>query len=128
MGLAFTKTGWLFPFFAPILGWLGVFLTGSDTSSNALFCGLQRTTAEAVGIDPHLTVAANSSGGVTGKMISPQSISVATAASGMVGQEGNLFRFTLWHSFAMTLVVCVITFLQAYWLKWMLPPYTPPGM
>lgn len=128
MGLAFTKTGWLYPFFAPLLGWLGVFLTGSDTSSNALFCGLQRTTAEAVGVDPHLMVAANSSGGVTGKMISPQSISVATAASGMVGQEGNLFRFTLWHSFAMTLVVCIITFLQAYWLKWMLPPYTPPGM
>ena len=128
LGLAFTKTGWLYPFFAPILGWLGVFLTGSDTSSNALFCGLQRTTAEAVGVDPHLTVAANSSGGVTGKMISPQSISVATAASGMVGKEGNLFRFTLRHSFTMTLVVCVITLLQAYWLKWMLPPYTPPGM
>ena len=128
LGLAFTKTGAFFPFFAPILGWLGVFLTGSDTSSNALFCGLQRTTAEAVGVDPHLTVAANSSGGVTGKMISPQSISVATAAAGMVGQEGNLFRFTLWHSMAMTFVVCVITYLQAYWLKWMLPPYTPPGM
>ncbi len=128
MGLAFTKTGAFFPFFSPILGWLGVFLTGSDTSSNALFCGLQRTTAEAVGVDPHLTVAANSSGGVTGKMISPQSISVATAASGLVGQEGNLFRFTLWHSFAMTLIVCVITYLQAYWLHWMLPPYTPPGM
>ena len=125
MGLAFTKTGWLFPLFSPLLGWLGVFLTGSDTSSNALFCGLQRATADAVGVDPHLTVAANSSGGVTGKMISPQSISVATAASGLVGKEGNLFRFTLWHSFAMTLVVCVITFLQAYWLHWMLPPYTP---
>ena len=125
LALAFTKTGRLYPFFAPILGWLGVFLTGSDTSSNALFCGLQRTTAQAVGVDPHLMVAANSSGGVTGKMISPQSISVATAASGMVGQEGNLFRFTLRHSFAMTLVVCLITFLQAYWLGWMLPPYTP---
>lgn len=121
LGLAFTKTGALFPFFAPILGWLGVFLTGSDTSSNALFGSLQRTTAEAVGVDPHLTVAANSSGGVTGKMISPQSISVATAATGMIGQEGNLFRFTLWHSIAMTLVVCVITLLQAYWLSWMLP-------
>lgn len=121
LGLAFTNTGALFPFFAPILGWLGVFLTGSDTSSNALFGSLQRTTAEAIGIDPHLTVAANSSGGVTGKMISPQSISVATAATGMIGQEGNLFRFTLWHSIAMTLVVCVITLLQAYWFSWMLP-------
>ena len=121
MGLAFTNTGALFPFFAPILGWLGVFLTGSDTSSNALFSGLQRTTAEAVGVDPHLTVAANSSGGVTGKMISPQSISVATAATGMIGQEGNLFRFTLKHSLAMTLAVCAITLLQAYWFSWMLP-------
>ena len=121
MGLAFTNTGALFPFFAPILGWLGVFLTGSDTSSNALFSGLQRTTAEAVGVDPHLTVASNSSGGVTGKMISPQSISVATAATGMIGQEGNLFRFTLKHSIAMTLAVCVITLLQAYWFSWMLP-------
>ena len=121
LGLVFTHTGALFPFFSPILGWLGVFLTGSDTSSNALFSNLQRTTAEAVGVDPHLTVAANSSGGVTGKMISPQSISVATAATGMVGQEGNLFRFTLWHSVAMTLVVCILTYLQAYSLSWMLP-------
>ena len=121
LGLAFTKTGALFPFFAPILGWLGVFLTGSDTSSNALFSGLQRTTAEAVGVDPHLTVAANSTGGVTGKMISPQSISVATAATGLIGKEGNLFRFTLGHSIAMLLVLCVLTMLQAYTLKWMLP-------
>ncbi len=125
LGLAFTKTGALFPFFAPILGWLGVFLTGSDTSSNALFGSLQRTTAETVGVDPHLTVAANSSGGVTGKMISPQSISVATAATGMIGSEGNLFRFTLKHSLAMTFIVCVITLLQAYRLSWMLPDYTP---
>jgi lactate permease len=121
LGLAFTKTGYLFPLFAPIIGWLGVFLTGSDTSSNALFSSLQRTTAEAVGVDPHLTVAANSSGGVAGKMISPQSISVATAATNMVGQEGNLFRFTLKHSIAMTILVCIITMLQAYWLSWMLP-------
>ena len=121
LGLVFTHTGAFFPFFAPLIGWLGVFLTGSDTSSNALFSGLQRTTAEAVGVDPHLTVAANSSGGVTGKMISPQSISVATAATGMIGQEGNLFRFTLKHSIAMTLVVCIITYLQAYSLSWMLP-------
>lgn len=121
LGIAFTKTGWLFPFFAPLLGWLGVFLTGSDTSSNALFGGMQRATAEAVGVDPHLTVAANSSGGVTGKMISPQSISVATASTNMVGQEGSLFRFTLGHSLAMTLFVCVLTLLQAYPLKGMLP-------
>lgn len=121
LDIAFTKTGWLFPFFAPLLGWLGVFLTGSDTSSNALFGGMQRATAEAVGVDPHLTVAANSSGGVTGKMISPQSISAATASTNMVGQEGSLFRFTLGHSIAMTLFVCVLTLLQAYPLKGMLP-------
>jgi lactate permease len=121
LGLAFTRTGALFPFFAPILGWLGVFLTGSDTSSNALFSNLQATTARQVGVDPYLTVAANSSGGVTGKMISPQSISVATSATNMVGQEGSLFRFTIFHSLAMTLVVCLITLLQAYPLKAMLP-------
>ena len=121
LGLAFTMTGALYPFFAPLLGWLGVFLTGSDTSSNALFANLQATTANQVGVDPYLTVASNSSGGVTGKMISPQSISVATSATGMVGQEGNLFRFTVFHSLAMTLVVCIITLLQAYPLKWMLP-------
>jgi len=121
LGLAFTKTGGFFPFFAPILGWLGVFLTGSDTSSNALFSGLQRTTAEAVGVDPHLTVAANSTGGVTGKMISPQSISVATAATGLIGQDGNIFRFTLWHSIGMLAILSVLTYLQAYGLSWMLP-------
>ena len=121
MGLAFTATGALFPFFAPILGWLGVFLTGSDTSSNALFGSLQKTTAQQIGVDPHLCVAANSSGGVTGKMISPQSISVATAASNNVGQEGYIFRFTLPHSLAMLCFVSVLTLLQAYALKWMLP-------
>ncbi len=121
MGLAFTATGALFPFFAPILGWLGVFLTGSDTSSNALFGSLQKTTAQQIGVSPELCVAANSSGGVTGKMISPQSISVATAASNMVGHEGDIFRFTLGHSLAMLCVVSVLTLLQAYALKWMLP-------
>lgn len=121
LGLAFTLTGSWFPFFAPIIGWLGVFLTGSDTSSNLLFGNLQQTTANQIGVDPALCVAANSSGGVTGKMISPQSISVATAAANMVGQEGNLFRFTLKHSIAMLLFVCVITYLQAYSMSWMLP-------
>lgn len=121
LGIAFTMTGGLFPFFAPLLGWLGVFLTGSDTSSNALFCGMQRSTAEVVGMYPELAVAANSSGGVTGKMISPQSISVATAATNMVGQEGNLFRFALPHSLAMTVCICILTWLQAGPLRWMLP-------
>lgn len=121
MGLAFTATGAFFPFFAPILGWLGVFLTGSDTSSNALFGSLQKTTAEQIGVDPTLTVAANSSGGVCGKMISPQSISVATAATGMVGQEGTIFRFTLFHSIAMLLIISIMTYAQAYAFSWMLP-------
>jgi lactate permease len=121
MGLAFTATGALFPFFAPVLGWLGVFLTGSDTSSNALFGALQKTTAQQIGVSPELCVAANSSGGVCGKMISPQSISVATAASNNVGHEGEIFRFTLPHSIAMLAVMAVLTLLQAYALKWMLP-------
>ena len=121
LGLAFTATGAFFPFFAPVLGWLGVFLTGSDTSANALFGSMQRTAAEQIGVDPNLTVAANSSGGVTGKMISPQSISVATAATGLVGEEGTIFRFTLLHSIAMLLCMSLLTLAQAYTLSWMLP-------
>ena len=117
LGLAFTHTGLLFPFFAPIIGWVGVFLTGSDTSANALFSSLQRTTAEALSVDPNLMVAVNSSGGVTGKMISPQSISIATAATGQVGREGDLFRFALKHSLIMLLMICLITFIQSY-LGW----------
>jgi lactate permease len=121
LGLIFTKTGHWFPFIAPILGWLGVFLTGSDTSSNVLFGGLQKATAEQLGINPILTGAANTSGGVMGKMISPQSLAVATAACGMVGEEGSLFRFTLKHSLFLTFLVCVMVYLQAYYLQWMIP-------
>ena len=117
LGLAFTHTGIFFPFFAPIIGWVGVFLTGSDTSANALFSGLQHTTATALGVDPYLTVGVNSSGGVTGKMISPQSISIATAATNQAGKEGELFRFALKHSIIMLLIVCVFTFVQAYLAK-----------
>jgi lactate permease len=121
LGLVFTKTGHWFPFIAPMLGWLGVFLTGSDTSSNVLFGGLQKATAEQLGLNPILTGAANTSGGVMGKMISPQSLAVATAACGMVGEEGNLFRFTLKHSLFLTFLVCVLVYLQAYYLQWMIP-------
>jgi len=121
LGLAFTATGKAFPFFAPVLGWLGVFLTGSDTSSNALFGSMQKTAAEQIGVDPNLTVAANSSGGVCGKMISPQSISVATAATGLVGEESTIFRFTLMHSIVMVIFMGVLTYLQAYALRFMLP-------
>lgn len=123
MALALASTGILFPFFSPILGWLGVFMTGSDTSSNALFCRLQRTTASALDIDPLITVSANTTGGVMGKMISPQSIAVGTAAIGLVGRESDLFRFTIKHSFIMLFVICIITMLQAYVMKWIVPGY-----
>lgn len=125
MGLA--STGVLFPFFSPVLGWLGVFLTGSDTSANALFCKLQYTSGDAIGIDPLLTVSANASGGVTGKMISPQSIAIGTAAVGLIGKESDLFRFTVKHSFSMLLIVCIITMLQAYVFPWIIPVYSMIG-
>jgi lactate permease len=121
LGLGFATTGKLFPFFSPFLGWLGVFLTGSDTSSNALFGNLQKITAHQIGVDPSLTVAANSSGGVTGKMISPQSIAVATASTGLIGKEGDLFRFTIKHSLLFAVVIGIITYVQAYLWSWMIP-------
>ncbi len=116
-------TGVLFPFFAPLLGWLGVFITGSDTSSNALFGKLQATTATSIGVDPVVTVAANISGGVVGKMISPQSIAVAAAAGNLIGRESELFRFTVKHSFIMLLFISVIVLAQAYLFKWLVPVY-----
>ena len=121
LALVLAGTGAAFPFFSPFLGWLGVFLTGSDTSSNALFCSLQATTAHQVGVSDTLLVAANTTGGVTGKMISPQSIAVACAAVGLVGKESDLFRFTLKHSLLFATVVGIITCIQAYWLTWMIP-------
>ena len=123
MALALASTGKLFPFFSPILGWLGVFMTGSDASSNALFCKLQRASSEAIGIDPLITVSANATGGVVGKMISPQSIAVGVASIGLVGKESELFRFTLKHSFIMLFIICIITLLQAYVIKWITPAY-----
>lgn len=120
LALLLAGTGAAFPFFSPLLGWLGVFLTGSDTSSNALFCSLQHTTAHQIGVSDTLLVAANTTGGVTGKMISPQSIAVACAATGLVGQEASLFRFTVRHSLFFALIVCAMTLAQAYWLTGML--------
>jgi len=117
-------TGRLFPFFAPVLGWLGVFITGSDTSSNALFGNLQAVTARSLGVNPVVTVAANASGGVMGKMISPSSIAVAAAAGNLVGKESELFRFTLKHSFIMLFVVCLITTAQCYLFTGMAPEDT----
>ncbi|CAG9260561.1 glycolate/lactate:H(+) symporter GlcA [Paraburkholderia caribensis] len=121
LALLLAGTGAAFPFFSPVLGWLGVFLTGSDTSSNALFCSLQHATAHQIGVSDTLLVAANTTGGVTGKMISPQSIAVACAATGLVGRESELFRFTVRHSLLFALIVGLITLLQAYVLPGMLP-------
>jgi len=121
LALLLAATGLAFPFFAPFLGWIGVFLTGSDTSSNALFCNLQANTAHQIHVSSTLMVAANSSGGVTGKMISPQSIAVASGAVGLVGRESDLFRFTLKHSLMLAGLVGVITMLQAYVFTHMIP-------
>ncbi|MDO7928382.1 lactate permease LctP family transporter [Pseudomonas sp. KFB-139] len=120
LALVLAGTGSAFPFFSPFLGWLGVFLTGSDTSANALFGSLQATTAHQIGVSDVLMVAANSSGGVTGKMISPQSIAVACAATGLVGRESDLFRFTLKHSLFFATIVGCITYAQAYWFTGMI--------
>jgi lactate permease len=114
LGLAFTRTGWLFPFFGTYIGWLGVALTGSDTSSNALFGGLQRITAEQLHLNPVLMCSANSAGGVMGKMIDAQSICIATAATNQVGSEGSIFRFVFWHSVALAAIVGLIVMLYAY--------------
>lgn len=114
MAMALATTGSLFPFFSPILGWLGVFLTGSDTSSNALFSKLQYGSAMSIGVNPAVTVGAGVAGGVTGKMISPQSVAVGATAVGLVGRESDLFRYTVKHSFIMLAIVCILTTLQAY--------------
>jgi lactate permease len=124
MARSLAGSGIFFPFFAPLLGWLGVFITGSDTSSNALFGKLQAATATSIGVDPVVTVAANVSGGVVGKMISPHSIAIAAAAGGLVGRESELFRFTVRHSFILLFLICLLVLAQAYLFKWIIPVYT----
>lgn len=121
LGRVLTVTGKAFPFVSAFLGWLGVFITGSDNSSNALFCNMQKVTADSLGINPVLTVATNSTGGVAAKMISPQSLVVGTSSTGLAGREGDLFRFTLPYSLLITLLVAVIALVQAYLLPWMIP-------
>ena len=121
LALALAHTGKAFTFFSPFLGWIGVFLTGSDTSANALFAALQATTAQQLGLPQVLTVAANTTGGVTGKMISPQSIAIACAAVGLAGRESDLFRFTVKHSLIFAAIIGVLTTLQAYVFTWMIP-------
>src|SRR6185295_9021975 len=129
LGLAFTGAGVLYPFFAAYLGWLGVFLTGSDTASNALFGSLQRITAQQLNLNPLLIVATNSTGGVMGKMIDAQSIMVAGAACYDHPEErahalGPIFRTVVWHSVAGAAVIGVIALLQAYVFPGSVP--TPP--
>jgi lactate permease len=124
LGLAFTRTGWLFPFFGTYIGWLGVALTGSDTASNALFGGLQKITAQQLNLSPILMCATNSAGGVMGKMVDAQSICIATAATNQVGNEGSIFRFLFWHSVALAAIVGIIVMLYAY----VLPQYIPNGL
>ena len=124
LGLAFTRTGAMFPFFGTVLGWLGVALTGSDTSSNALFGSLQRITAQQTHLDPILMCAANSAGGVMGKMVDAQSIVVATAATNQVGNEGKIFNHVFWHSVALVTIVGLIVVLYAY----VFPGAVPHGL
>jgi lactate permease len=114
LGLAFARTGWLYPFFGTLLGWLGVALTGSDTSSNVLFGSLQRITAEHLGLSPTLMAAANSSGGVMGKMVDAQSIVVASTATRWYGHEGDILRYVFFHSLVLACLVGLLVLLQAY--------------
>jgi lactate permease len=119
LGLALAKTGALYPFFGTLLGWLGVALTGSDTASNVLFGSLQKITAEQTGISPVLMCAANSSGGVMGKMVDAQSIVVASTATNWYGHEGSILRYVFFHSLALAALVGILVYLQAY-----VPPFT----
>ena len=130
LGVAFASSGFFYPFFAPMLGWLGVFLTGTDAGSNALFGSLQKITAQQVfntGVFHHLDLSqaqvllctANSTGGVMGKMIDAQSICVATAATNQLGKEADIFKAVIWHSVVLAIVVGLITLVQAY-----VPPFT----
>ncbi|MEO6002356.1 MAG: L-lactate permease [Opitutus sp.] len=124
MGLLMAGTGWWFPFFSPLIGWLGVALTGSDTSSNVLFGNLQKVSAEQLGLSPVLMAASNSSGGVMGKMIDAQSIVVASVATGGHPDSpdaGTVLRSVFWHSVALALLVGVLVMLQAYVWPWMIP-------
>ena len=119
LGLALAGTGWGYPFFGTLLGWLGVALTGSDTASNVLFGSLQKITAEQTGVSPILMAAANSSGGVMGKMVDAQSIVVASTATNWYGHEGEILRYVFFHSLALAALVGLLVFLQAS-----VPPFT----
>jgi lactate permease len=121
MGLSLTGTGWLFPFFGTLLGWLGVALTGTDAGSNALFGNLQKVTAEQLNLSPILMGAANSTGGVMGKMIDAQSIVVSSSATNQQGQEAAIFKAVFWHSIVLACLVGLIVMFYAYLLPWAIP-------
>jgi lactate permease len=124
MGLVLAQTGWLFPFFSPMIGWLGVALTGSDTSSNVLFGNLQKVSAQQLGLSPILMASSNSTGGVMGKMIDAQSIVVASVATGGHPDSpdaGTVLRSVFWHSLALAILVGLLVMLQAYAVPWMVP-------
>ena len=119
LGLAFARTGSLYPFFGALIGWLGVASSGSDTASNVLFGSLQKLTAQQVGVSPVLMASANSAGGVMGKMIAAPSVVVASTATNSYGQEGTILRFVILHSIALACLVGVVVYLMAY-----VPPFT----
>ncbi|HEX2729218.1 MAG TPA: lactate permease LctP family transporter, partial [Rubrobacteraceae bacterium] len=124
LGLAFAGTGLLFPFFSAFIGWLGVFLSGSDTSSNSLFGPMQTVTAQQLNIPPALAGATNSSGGVMGKMISPQNLTVGASAIDQVGREADIFRMTIRWSLLLTVAMGILAMIQAYVIPWIIPPLT----
>ena len=122
IGTWIAGTGAAFAFFSPVLGWLGTAVTGSDTSANALFATLQQTAGKHAGIDPTLLVAANTSGGVVGKMVSPQNLTIAATAVGLLGRESEILRRVIWWSLGLLVVLCLLVGLQSTpVLSWMLP-------
>ena len=123
VGTWIAGTGTAFAFFSPVLGWIGTAVTGSDTSANALFATLQQTAAKGAGLDPTLLVAANTSGGVVGKMISPQNLTIAATAVGLVGRESDIFRKVILWSVGLIIVMCLLVGLQSTVLAWMLPEF-----
>jgi lactate permease len=121
LGAALAGLGGLFPLVSGFLGWIACFLSGSDTASNLLFGNLQVAAGHQIGVNPVLLAATNSSGAVTGKMISPQNVAVGVTTVGLIGQEGDVVRSTFWHSIILASFLSLLAFAQAYWLKWMVP-------
>lgn len=121
LGAALARLGSLFPLASGFLGWLACFMTGSDTSSNLLFGNLQVAAGHQLGISPLLLAATNSSGAVTGKMISPQNICIGVTTVGLIGREGEVLRTTFWHSIVFASLLSVLALMQAHWLSWMIP-------